>query len=510
MILNQPPNHPPRLKKKIEAVKEEEDAYAADELVELGEEILSQLAAIGIAVYLQQARQKEVFNDFLISLFLSNGHAYNAGPLFRWAANMIKDADGEDAKLLKPFFWQKKKGAEVLNEEIHHLAGLRNAVMHGFFVLPPERNREEAKKMELILEKITKAGLFDKTNGNFHFLDEHGFNGHWNISDPQDWKHFERCHAFGDLSARVSHEYADSFLREEHDFAFQESDVITDIGPSVEVLLRKEKGALVCWYTPGSNRGQKSYRTIIKEVIERNYEPVYYALHDQGATFTSSFLLQQLGRTLVAITQNEKAGKDPLKFLKNQNNRKHLNKIPVIVLHDIHIGLFNDNHLTLLFNDLYDAEVPVLCTSWHYPYLHRFFNQSIIVADESILTDEKLMDYSLANYLRFKGPSKEQNDQVAEYQKLAEIVQKIQKALKKEKVIARRFADDNNYPIEYVHEAFSILSPFYKTEKEPFVQDEVDELYGFPKTIEESSRIFLSLGRRDVKLEYQHRVLTKN
>jgi hypothetical protein len=34
-------------------------------------------------------------------------------------------------------------------------------------------------------------------------------------------------------------------------------------------------------------------------------------------------------------------------------------------------------------------------------------------------------------------------------------------------------------------------------------------LYGFPKTMEESSHIFLTLGRRDIKLEYQHKVLIK-
>jgi hypothetical protein len=133
MILTTPPNLPPRLLQKIDAVQKEiDDAYAADELVELGEEILSQLAAMGIAVYLQQAKQKEVFNDFLISLFLSNGHAYNAGPLYRWAANLLKDADGVEAALLKPFFWEEKDGKQVLNEAIHHLASLRNAVMHGF------------------------------------------------------------------------------------------------------------------------------------------------------------------------------------------------------------------------------------------------------------------------------------------------------------------------------------------------------------------------------------------
>ena len=133
MFLKPFPNIPPRLNQKIEAVQSEEDAYAADELVELGEEILSHLAAMGIATYLQQFKQKDVFNDFLISLFLSNGHAYNAGPLYRWAANMVKDAEGEDALKLRPFFWQMKEGKEVLNEEIHHLASLRNAVMHGFF-----------------------------------------------------------------------------------------------------------------------------------------------------------------------------------------------------------------------------------------------------------------------------------------------------------------------------------------------------------------------------------------
>lgn len=105
-VKNSKPSH--ILQLKIQALQSEEDAYAADELVELGEEILSQLAAMGIAAYLKQANQKEVFNDFLISLFLSDGHSYNAGPLFRWAANMIKDAEGAEAKRLHVFFGEKK------------------------------------------------------------------------------------------------------------------------------------------------------------------------------------------------------------------------------------------------------------------------------------------------------------------------------------------------------------------------------------------------------------------
>jgi hypothetical protein len=100
---------------------------------------------------------------------------------------------------------------------------------------------------------------------------------------------------------------------------------------------------------------------------------------------------------------------------------------------------------------------------------------------------------------------------VEHYRLLEKIVRHLNDSIQSESsVIARRFADKFDYPIEFVHEAFSILTPFYKFDREEFIKDEVDELYGFPKTIEESSRIFLSLGRRDVKLEYKHKVLIKN
>ena len=77
-----------------------------------------------------------------------------------------------------------------------------------------------------------------------------------------------------------------------------------------------------------------------------------------------------------------------------------------------------------------------------------------------------------------------------------------------QEIVARRYADEHEFPIEFVHEAFNILSPFYHMKSEQFKEDELDELYGFPKTIEESSRIFLTLGRRDIKLEYKHKILS--
>jgi hypothetical protein len=500
------PNLPPRLILKIQAVQSEEDAYAADELVELGEEILSQLAAMGIAVYLQQAKQKDVFNDFLISLFLSNGHAYNAGPLYRWAANMIKDAEGEHALKLRPFFWQMKEGKEVLNEEIHHLASLRNAVMHGFFILPPERNRDEAKKMEVILESMVSANLFQRSFGSFHFIDQQGFNGHWNIQNTQSWNLFNQEFPFGKLAIRVAHEYADDFRKEENQFASKKCKSMSNVEVEVNNLLDKGKGALVCWYQAESNQGLASYRTAIQSLDKDKYLPIYYALHANGATFTASFLEQEIGKALYQLTSDEKALKDPFKYLNSQKGK--LSKKPIVVLQDIHIALFSPNHLTNLFNTLYDLEVPIVATSLHYPYLKRFFNMQLTLSEKHTNSLEQV-NLSLVNYVRFKGPSPEKETEKENFEVLKKIVSEIHEQLEKnQRLVARRFADDNNYPIEYVHEAFGILSPFYQAEKEAFKEDEVDELYGFPKSIEESSRIFLTLGRRDVKLEYQHKVLS--
>jgi hypothetical protein len=178
------------------------------------------------------------------------------------------------------------------------------------------------------------------------------------------------------------------------------------------------------------------------------------------------------------------------------------------VLHNLHVALFNPSHITQLFNACFEAELPVFCTSFYYPYVQRFFNAKVFLQDSNQAVRIEDIEYSLNNYLRFKGPNNEQADEQAAYLLIKEIVLAIHQLLeKKEPVVARHFADLHHYPIEYVHEAFSILSPFYKLGTEKFKEDEVDELYGFPKTIEESSRIFLTLGRRDVKLEYQHKVL---
>ena len=100
-------------------------------------------------------------------------------------------------------------------------------------------------------------------------------------------------------------------------------------------------------------------------------------------------------------------------------------------------------------------------------------------------------------------------DELDAYKQLQEIGTKIIETIKTHKqVVARRFADEHEYPIEYVHELFGVLHPFFHASRISFEMDELDELYGFPKELTESSSIFFALGRRDSRLEYQHKVLS--
>ena len=62
---------PSRLNDLVTEVLDEDPAYVADELIELSEEILLQLSAIGMYVYLDQANQKDVFNDFITHSLIS-------------------------------------------------------------------------------------------------------------------------------------------------------------------------------------------------------------------------------------------------------------------------------------------------------------------------------------------------------------------------------------------------------------------------------------------------------
>jgi hypothetical protein len=215
-------------------------------------------------------------------------------------------------------------------------------------------------------------------------------------------------------------------------------------------------------------------------------------------------LLQVLNTKNKALSKGKKA-EDHIKALRSQQNDKKV----VVLIQNFHTALFSPLHVSKWTNFLFENNIMLIAVGHHYEHFNAFFNAQWLGEVKSALPINDVAKAALQNYLRFKGPSKEKLDERADVVLLEEILEKLMAALVKgNPVYARRFADESNYPMEYVHEIFALLHPWLKSRREAFEEDRVDELYGFPSEMTEVTPIYLALGRRDVKLEYQHKVIT--
>ncbi len=489
----------------IKNIIDEEEAYAADELVELCEEILIQLAAVGISIYLNQSNQKEVFNDFLIQLFTSKNNTYNAGPLFRWAAHMIKDIDDKKTTKIKSLFWKKNE----LNSDIHKLAELRNDVMHGFFILPPERNIQEANNIASVLKKLIDSNIFSVLkNIDFPFLTHENnlvsFNGNWQIDD-ESWATFKENYDFGKLALRIQYENSEAYRIDQKKLVDdnKSENVNKDL---LEFINANDRGAVMSYYRPGQNCLEDYSSLTNFTLLESKYLVTFQNLESVGVNYTQDFLIKRIIENFSENLNVEMPKKINLKVLKRL--RKQINKKPIVIVNNIHISLFNSNHILNLSDFLYENDIQLVCFGIHHQWMDKFFNKIFDFKSKSN-NQGKELEFVMNNYLRFKGPDKNVSDQSEDYNLLLEIVKKLTKILKdKGSVIVRRFSDKYKYPVEYVNEAVDIISPFYNNTNESFDLDEIDELYDFPKEITESSRVIFSLGRRDTKLELEHKIIS--
>ena len=502
-------NLPLALKDAINQVLNEDEAYAADELVELCETVLLELTALGIAAYLNQPNQKKVYNDFLLQLFTTKSHAYNAGPLYRWTANMIRELDTKEAKILYPFFWDKKGKTEQLNSNIHHLALLRNEVMHGFFLLPPKRNHKEATHIAEIITQLNKASVFSIfKDDSFHFITKvdkiTAYSGRWGIKDAE-WPLMQNTYAFGELSLTIRHQLSNNFNIEQDAWLENNRTKQKINGHIAKFIIDRSKGAFAYWHRPKENLNKQIANLYAHFKKSDTFLPQFLDLESEGITFTSNFLLGKLKSTLVNDTGALKFSNDKYKAVKEL--RKKCNKQPVIIIKDIHRSLFQSDHLLHLADYLYENNILLIAFGVHYTWMDQFFNDSNAIESKTYLPDEKEWLPLLDNYLRFKGPNKEFNNELEHYLLLKKIITHLLKEISKREIVARRFADEHKYPMEYVHEAFAFLHPFLNASKIPFKEDVLDDLYGFPRKITEASRIYFSIGRRDAKLEYQHQTL---
>ena len=498
-----------RIYSAINAALEEDEAYAADELVELAEEILNQIAAVGFVHYLNVAPQKEVYNDFLVQLFNSSGHDYNAGPLFRWAANMIKECPEMNSSPCFQFFWQNDNKNLILAPKVQHLSEQRNQVMHGFFVLPPEKNRQEADAIGQLLIDLHTADFFN-IEANYHFFRENLFTGQWNITEDKEWLNYFSNGAFGLLADRILTEQSGKFWEQEQeiinkdskDLPLENKKYLTDF------ITKNNRGAFAVWVHPADNTAEQIYAGLANQLKAiPNTLLISYGLHEQGISYTGGFLLRRLLNVLDPDEKLKSKNKKPEELLASA--RKLTSQKVIVLIHRIHIALFSPQHVTLLNNLLYENDILLVVVGNHYEHFDGFFNDSTTIEHATIAPNAEQALVYLRNYLRFNGPSYEKADEITDVKQLEIIILKLlQELSENKKIYARRFADNNEYHSEYVHEAFALLYPWVRSSREAFEPDVLDETYGFPSIMTEVTPIYLALGRRDLKLEYQHKVIS--
>ena len=496
---------PKRLTMALEAVRSEEDALAADELVVLGEEILLHLAALGISVYLGQEKQRSALNDFATDLFLSNGSQYNAGPIWRWVAHMIQDAQGPQAEALRPFFWKDGK----LNSDVHHAAHLRNMVMHGFFVLPPETNREEAMKLCAILDRMGEARLFSFPSADFHFIEGGtagmaGFSGTW-TAEEGDWGRFAQCGAFGTKASRVALEFGDNFLRDENS-AMEKTLANQSVMAKLSLHDMQGSAAVLVAHRPDDD-GVGCHAAGIHTLTAQGFEVLHFRIDSAGAAFTSEFLAHTImskARTEGVKVKSKRDWGWYAKACKSGEIRKPW----AVAVHGIHWATGNKKHILNILPELREAGIPFIATGWPLEeVVSRFLH--VEFCGDPFLPDKELSQKLMLNRIRFRGPDPDRPEDQDAYSQLVSILDEVIEEVQADgELVARRFADLRDHPIEFVHEVFSALTACLRLERRAFEPVVFDPLYNFPKEMNESAEIYLALGRHDLQLEYRHRVLT--
>lgn len=498
-----------RLHQCIRAVLEEDADYAADEIIALSEEVLSSFAAVGFSRYLLSEDQDEVYNDFLFGLFNGAGSGYNAGPLFRWAANMVLQCVSPEEDAFK-FFWVVDEEGWKLNDELNQLAQLRNRVMHGFFLLPAHENNAFAEHIGSLLLRERAVRLFKSTD-DFHFMGQEGFAGNWSVRKLDDWRPYFDCSEFGKRTKQIIHEESKEFWKLEDEF-FSSGSVVQVPKQLREFLSKPGVGAMAIWHHPSDQlASDEIYRSIgIQLRNSANCTSICYRIDGVGYNFTASFLLRSILQHLWPEREYDQLKEDKLKQVLFQYRKEHRNERIVVLLQGVHLAMFSIQHVTSLFGFLFECGITVVAIGWRYRQLEYFFADSMYIGGgRAIPTRVEEFDPSIRNYFRFRTSCDVPFIKSADYYVFKSVFIHVLNATKNGvRIHARRFADENGLELEGVLEACDALHPWVEILRLEFEEDEWDEAAGVPRVLTESTQILLALGRTDLPKEYKHVVLS--
>lgn len=500
------------LKDKMHAVCNEQLEYLADELLLLSEEILSQVSAYGVCLYLQNGGdlQSEKNNDYILhDLFLHDGHQ-NAGPIFKSICEIIDDVKDNLTSSEIELFNYKLGEESSMFIDLKKLANFRNALMHGFFKLPAYENLKIIDEIQQVLEKLGYEYKIFERKAHFHFWKKDGFSGHWHIEDNDDWDYLvgHKTTSFETLAITAKNEL--------HSTDFVNS-ITVNSEPTAEFENKGEIEGFISsdfkksLYVPFHPRDKKRQDEFYKSAYillsqKKDIDLLSYTIDENGIGYTSYLLLHRILKNL-GLQTNEKEPKKKIKskVTEIKNNGKKM----VIIINNIHWVPFASDHFTSLMKFFKESGIYFIGIGWEYEHLNSIFSRKLDLRKEkNRIPDDTEIEFLIKNHTRHRGPYEKD----MEYADLKSLIHLISNRLKNKKpVIARELADEKSLEIELVNEALYIIYPYYKYDQSgndnTFIKDDLDELYGFPKTQTETSSIFLTLGRRDIDLEYKHKIL---
>ena len=547
-----------RIKEKMLLVCDEQPEYVADELLLLSEEILSQVAAYGVCLYLQKggALQTEKNNDYILhDLFLHEGHQ-NAGPVFYRICGVINDIKENLSASDIELFNHELNKESVVYKDLKKLADFRNALMHGFFKLPASENLKIIGEIQQVLEKLSNEYKIFEHKTDFHFWKKEGFTGHWKMKGNSDLSNLAGdVSPFEKLASKANDElHSANFVnaisidletatdleqKEKVDGFIAQDNTNNSVNSNVNDKAKKKpsnlKESLYVQFHPRDKKQQDEFYKSAYALLsqKKDVELLACTIDENGIGYTSYLLferlLQKLSPVKATLKENypnkeELQKKDFLSAEKPKDKPKDkvkslisdIRKLDkekslkiVILINNIHLVPFASDHITSLMKFYKDSGIYFIGIGWEYEHLNSIFSQKIDLRKEkNIIPDDTEIEFLIKNHARHRGPYENEKD----YAALKSLIHLISKRLKsKNPVIARQLADEESLDIELINEALYILYPHCKYgqsgDDTNYIKDDLDELYGFPKNQTETSSIFLTLGRRDIELEYKHKIL---
>ena len=511
---------PVQLKERINNYLEEDLCYAADEVVDLAEATLAFINALSIMVYIRQKNTDDRLNQEVVEL-LFGGHL-NPGALYRsTVTGLLRKMKGTaTGNTLSKRFMDE---TDNYRTDMNGLSELRNQIMHGLFVLPPDKNEENMEMICSLIEELFSDGQLNLKVVNkipYHndidlrpifYIDNKGHIRHHDVYSNGLENAIEVLVDSGDffeIFNQTSKELSLDFLNDKPEtISGEKTDnyILTDIQEKTIKFIKTGAGHL--WITADQYNCQNISNSI-KETLENNgYNISNWRAENTGLRYSQLLLLKVVAKMLgIAPKSNSLNGLENTISKCSKANKEKV----VIIIDNAHKRQFSKDSFLQSVDFLYKQGIRIICLSPYYGTMFQYFNHHIAIRPKGIKRMSSLLRFNLfEDYLYDSGLLN--NENTIEKQHLLHLSKAVDKLWAEVKetpyVTLRKMADGNEeFTSVLIEEAANLLSPVLIHDSIEFEPTQWDILLDNPKINSESSYIFQILGRTDINLDYKARI----